>query len=51
MTALPLAHGGTAGLFAELGGIALIVALWGWVWWRSRGIDTDDVEGPGGGGA
>lgn len=37
-----LAHGGTAGLVAEVSGIAAIVALWAWVWWRSRGAPDED---------
>ena len=37
-----LAHGGTVGAIAEAGGVLAILALWGWVWWRSRG--EDDAE-------
>ena len=37
-----LAHGGTAGLVAELSGVVAIVGLWGWVWWRSRGAPGED---------
>ena len=37
-----LAHGGTPGLIAELSGVAAIVGLWAWVWWRSRGAPPED---------
>ena len=37
-----LAHGGTPGLVAEVSGIAAIVGLWAWVWWRSRGAPDED---------
>jgi hypothetical protein len=36
-----LAHGGAVGLIGEAGAVVAIVALWGWVWWRSRG-DVDE---------
>ena len=37
-----VAHGGTPGLIAELSGVAAIVGLWAWVWWRSRGAPPED---------
>jgi hypothetical protein len=36
-----LAHGGTVGAIAEVGGVLAILGLWGWVWWRSRGVDEE----------
>jgi len=45
VTPTPLAHGGTAGLAAEIGGVLAILGLWGWVWWRSRGEDEDESSG------
>jgi hypothetical protein len=41
-----LAHGGTVGAIAESGGVLAILALWGWVWWRSRGDDEDAALAP-----
>lgn len=37
-----VAHGGTVGAVAELGGVVAILALWAWVWWRSRNADEDE---------
>ena len=38
-----LAHGGTVGAIAEAGGVLAILGLWGWVWWRSRGAEEDEL--------
>ncbi|HSC91820.1 MAG TPA: hypothetical protein VLB86_09230 [Gaiellaceae bacterium] len=37
-----LAHGGTVGAIAELGGVVAILGLWGWVWWRSRNAVAEE---------
>ena len=37
-----LAHGGTVGAAAELGGVVAILGLWGWVWWRSRNAGEEE---------
>jgi hypothetical protein len=41
-----LAHGGALGLIGEGGAIVAILALWGWVWWRSRNDVDEDASAP-----
>jgi hypothetical protein len=42
-----LAHGGTAGLAAELGLVVIMLALGVRVWWQSRRLERSGPPGPG----